>query len=107
AALIGFSRLVAALSAQWLTAHRAIEASFGGDFDSTLPAAAVFGTVLLRTLMDTGLVALCASFVATNVKLPWLRLPLFLGAALATVGTTWGTPADFAKQFLAGALLLA
>jgi hypothetical protein len=25
---------------------------------------------------------------------------------LATVGTAWGTPADFAKQFLAGALLL-
>ena len=56
--------------------------------------------------MYTGLVALCASFVATNVKRPWLRLILFLGAALATVGTAWGTPADFAKQFLSGALLL-
>jgi hypothetical protein len=56
--------------------------------------------------MFTGLVALCASFVATNVKQPWLRVVLFLGAALATVGTTWGTPADFAKQFLAGGLLL-
>src|ERR1700719_2327034 len=106
AALIGFSRLIAALSAHWPTAHRAIDAAFGDEFDATLPAAAVFGTVLLRTLMYTGLVALCASFVATNVKQPWLRLPLFLGAALATVGTAWGTPADFAKQFLAGALLL-
>jgi hypothetical protein len=106
AALIGFSRLVAALSAHWPTAHRAIEASFGGDFDSTQPAAAIFGTVLLRTLMYTGLVALYASFVATNVKQPWLRLLLFLSAALATVGTAWGTPADFAKQFFAGALLL-
>jgi len=106
AALIGFSRFVAALSAHWPTAHRGIEASFGGDFDATLPTAAIFGTVLLRTLMYTGLVALCASFVATNVKQPWLRLFLFLSAALATVGTAWGTPADFAKQFLAGALLL-
>ena len=58
AALIGFSRLIAALSAHWPTAHRGIEASFGGDFDATLPAAAIFGTVLLRALMYTGLVAL-------------------------------------------------
>jgi len=106
AALIGFSRLVAALSAHWPTAHRGIEASFGGDFDATLPAASIFGTVLLRALMYTGLVALCASFVATNVKQSWLRLLLFLSAVLATVGMAWGTPADFAKQFLAGALLL-
>jgi hypothetical protein len=106
AALLGFSRVIAALSAHWPTAHRGIEASFGGDFDATLPAAAIFGTVLLRTLMFTGLVALCASFVATNMKQPWLRVLLFLGAALATVGTAWGTPADFAKQFLAGGLLL-
>jgi membrane protease YdiL (CAAX protease family) len=106
AALVGFSRLIAALSSHWPTAHRGIEASFGGDFDAKLPAAAVFGTVLLRTLMYTGLVALCASFVATHVKAPWLRLLLFLSATLATVGTTWGTPADFAKQFLAVALLL-
>jgi hypothetical protein len=106
AALIGFSRLVASLSAHWPTAHRAIEASFGGDFDATLPALSIFGSVLLRTLMSTGLVALCASFVATNVKQPWLRLLLFLSAVLATVGTAWGTPADFAKQFVAGALLL-
>jgi membrane protease YdiL (CAAX protease family) len=106
AALIGFSRLMALLSAHWPTSHRGMEASFGGDFDATLPAAAIFGTVLLRTLMYTGLVALCASLVATNVKQPWLRLLLFLVAASATVGTAWGTPADFAKQFLAGALLL-
>ena len=107
AALIGFSRLIAALSAHWPTAHRDIEASFGGDFDATLPAAAIFGTVLLRTLMYTGLIALGASFVATNVKQSWLRLLLFLSAALATVGTAWGTPVDFAKQFLAGTFLLA
>jgi hypothetical protein len=106
AALIGFSRLIAALAAHWPTAHRGIEASFGGDFDATLPAASIFGAVLLRALMYTGLVALLASFVATNVKQPWLRLLLFLSAALATVGTAWGTPADFAKQFVAGALLL-
>jgi membrane protease YdiL (CAAX protease family) len=106
AALIGFSRLIAALSAHWPTAHRGVEAAFAGDFDATLPAAAIFGTVLLRVLMYVGLVALCASFVAAHIKQPWLRLLLFLSAALATVGTAWGTPADFAKQFIAGTLLL-
>ena len=106
AALAGFSRLIAALAAHWPTAHRGIEASFGGDFDATLPAAAIFGAVLLKTLMLTGLVALCASFLATHVKQPWLRLLLFLSAALATVGAAWGTPADFAKQFIGGTLLL-
>jgi membrane protease YdiL (CAAX protease family) len=106
AVLIGFSRLVTALAAHWPTAHRGVEASFGGDYDATLPGAAIFGTVLLRALMYTGLVALCASFVATHVKQPWLRLLLFLSAALATVGAAWGTPADFAKQFIAGTLLL-
>jgi membrane protease YdiL (CAAX protease family) len=106
AAVVGFSRLIAALLAHWPTAHRGIETSFGGDFDATLPAAAIFGTVLLKTLMYTGLVALCVSFVATNVKQPWLRLLLFLGAALANVGSAWGTPADFAKHFLAAVLVL-
>ncbi|HTC66572.1 MAG TPA: CPBP family glutamic-type intramembrane protease [Candidatus Acidoferrum sp.] len=106
AALVGFNRLIAALSAHWPTAHRATEASFGGDFDATLPAAAIFGTVLLRALMYTGLVALCAAFVASNVKQPSLRILLFLSAALATVGMAWGTPADFAKQFLTCAVLL-
>jgi membrane protease YdiL (CAAX protease family) len=106
AALIGFSRVIAALSAHWATAHRGIEASFGGDFDATLPAAAIFGTVLLKTLMLTGLVALCVSFVATNVKQPWVRLLLFLSVPMAMVGTAWGSPADFAKQFIAELLLL-
>jgi hypothetical protein len=107
AAFVALNRLIAAASAHWPTAHRAIESSFGGDFDATLPAAAIFGAVVLRGLIYTGLVALGAAFVADQIKPRWLRLLLFLGAALAMVGTNWGTPADFAKQFLAGAALLA
>jgi membrane protease YdiL (CAAX protease family) len=106
AALVGLSRLVAAMAAHWPTAHRAIEASFGGDFDATLPAASIFGTVLIRALMLTGLIALVASFVTAFIKQPWLRVLLFLGAALAMVGTNWGTPADYLKQFLAAAIPL-
>jgi membrane protease YdiL (CAAX protease family) len=107
AALAGVNRLVALASAHWPTAHRAIEASFGGDFDATLPAASIFGTVLLRGLVYTGLMALGASFVAAHIKQSWLRILLFLSAAVALVGSNWGSPGDFAKQFLAGAILLA
>jgi hypothetical protein len=107
AALVGVSRLVALAATHWPTAHRAIEASFGGDFDATLPAASIAGTVLLRALMYTGLVALAAVFVAAYVKPAWLRALLFLGAALALVGSNWGTPADFAKQFVSQAVILA
>ncbi len=106
AALVGLSRLVAVAAAHWPTAHRAIEASFGGDFDATLPGASIFGTVLIRALMLTGLTALVASFVAAFIKQPWLRALLFFGVALAMVGSNWGTPGDYAKQFLAGAIPL-
>jgi hypothetical protein len=106
AALVGLSRLVAVAAAHWPTAHRGIEASFGGDFDASLPAASIFGTVLIRALMVTGLVGLGASFVAAFIKQPWLRVLLFFGVALALVGSNWGTPADFAKQFVAAAIPL-
>jgi hypothetical protein len=107
AALIGLSRISAVVTAHWPTAHRAVEAAFGGDYDAKLPVAAIFGEVLLRALMYTGMVAVVASFVAIYVKPLWRRLLLFAGAALALVGSSWGTPADFVKQFLAGAVVLA
>jgi membrane protease YdiL (CAAX protease family) len=107
AALIGLSRISAVVTAHWPTAHRAVEAAFGGDYDAKLPVAAIFGEVLLRALMYTGMVAVVASFVAIYVKPLWMRLLLFAGAALALVGSSWGTPADFVKQFLAGAVVLA
>jgi membrane protease YdiL (CAAX protease family) len=107
AALVGLSRIIASVSLFWPTAHRAVEASFAGDFDARLPVASIFGNVLFRALMYTGIVALAASFVAVYVKQPWLKLLLFLAAAVATVGSNWGTPADFLKQFLAGAIVLA
>jgi membrane protease YdiL (CAAX protease family) len=106
AALAGLSRLVALGSAHWPTMHRAAEASFGGDFDATLPAASIFGSMLLRALMYTAMVGIAASFVALYIKPVWLRILLFLAAALALVGAGWGTPADFVKQFLAACLVL-
>ncbi|MDP9338541.1 MAG: hypothetical protein M3P45_06700, partial [Acidobacteriota bacterium] len=106
AALVGVSRLVAVVSAHWPTVHRAVESSFGGDFDATIPAASIAGTVVLRALMYTGLAGLVTSFVAAYVKPTWLRALLFLCASLALVGGNWGSPADFAKQFLSEAVIL-
>jgi len=45
--------------------------------------------------------------VASIVRASWLRLLLFLLGALALTGSSWGNGADFAKQFLAEAILLA
>jgi membrane protease YdiL (CAAX protease family) len=100
AALVAIARIRDALSAHWPTLHRAVDSSFGGDYDATLPAADVLGTALFRGLAFTGIVVLIASFVASRVKNPFLRLLFFFAAALALVGTNWGTPADFLKQFV-------
>lgn len=106
AILVGLSKLTSAFSAMWPTAHRSIGSSFGGDYAASLPAAAIFGTVLLRALLYTGMVALCASFLAAYVKQPWLKFLILACAAVAMVGNNWGTPADFEKQFVVGVAVL-
>jgi len=106
ALLLGLNRLLEFASAYWPTAHRAAPSSFGGDFDAPLPAPAILASAVIRGLLLTGLVALIASFVAAQIKQPLLRLFLFLVGALAMVGNSWGTPADFIKQLLARLILL-
>jgi len=54
----------------------------------------------------TAYVVVIASFVAARFKPTWLRVLLFLVGALAVVGGSWGSPADFVKQFLARLILL-
>jgi hypothetical protein len=58
-------------------------------------------------LFTTGIVVAVAAFVAAYVRQAWLRLLLLLFGALALVGGGWGSPSDFAKQFLARLILLA
>ncbi len=106
AALVGLNRLLDTLSAHWHTLHRAVDSSFGGDFDATLPVASIFANTVLKGLLYTGAVVLVASFVAAQIKQPLLRILLFVGGALALVGTNWGTPGDFAKQLLARTIVL-
>lgn len=86
--------------------HRYLEASFGQDFDAVFPAASILGGTAVRTLLVAGLIVLITSFVAAHVRWLGLRILLFLLGALSLVGGSWGTPADFAKQFLARLILL-
>ncbi|MGH9743780.1 MAG: hypothetical protein ACRD51_15660, partial [Candidatus Acidiferrum sp.] len=107
AGFIGLRRAVEAASLHWPTLHRGFPASFGQNFDDVLPAAGIFGHVLISSLLLTGLIALVAGFVAGVLRARWLRYGLFLLGALSMTGSAWGNGADFAKQFLAEALILA
>jgi len=106
AGLIGLEHLLATISTHWPTVHRSLEAAFGQDFDAILPAASILGGTLLHSLLIVSIVVTVASFIAAQVRQPGLRLLLFLLGALSLVGGNWGSPADFAKQFLAQFILL-
>ena len=106
AGLLGLERLLAAASTYWPTTHRYLDVVFGQDFDAIFPAVSIIGGTLLRGLLWTGLVTVIASFIAAHVRQSGPRVLLFLLGALSLVGGSWGTPADFAKQFLARLILL-
>jgi membrane protease YdiL (CAAX protease family) len=106
AGLLGLDRVLATLSTYWPTMHRQLDASFGQEFDAFLPGASVLGGTLLRGLFYTGLVAFIATFIAAQMRQPWLRMLLLLTGAWALAGAGWGSPADLGKQFLARLILL-
>jgi len=106
AALIGLQTLLQTISQHVITAHRSAPADFGSNFDAYVPAASILGTSLLHSLLFTGAGALIASFIASQLRAPWLRILVFLLATLALMPNNWGSPADFAKQWLAELILL-
>jgi hypothetical protein len=105
-ALIGLQTLLQTISAHLVTAHRSTEASFGPNYDAFVPAASILGTSLLHSLLYTGGVALFASFIAVTLRAPWMRILAFLLATLALMPGNWGSPTDFAKQWIAELILL-
>jgi CAAX prenyl protease-like protein len=107
ATLLGLNHLSGAYFAHWPMLHRAVEASFGGNFDSLLPAASILGGSLFLGFLKAGIVAVLAGFVAAEVRPRWLRFCLFLLGALALVGGDWTSPVDFARQFLVRVIVLA
>jgi len=86
--------------------HRYLDVSFGQDFDAVFPVASVLGGTLLGGLKMAAYIVLIPSFIAAKIKNAWLRALLFLVGVLAVVGGGWGSPVDFAKQFLARFILL-
>jgi hypothetical protein len=104
---LGVRRLVEAAAQHWPTIHRDAPLSVGQYFDAVLPCAFVFGGALVGGLLIAGLIALLAAFVGAVVQARWLRVLLFLLGALYLTGNGWGDGRDFAKQFLAEAIVLA
>jgi membrane protease YdiL (CAAX protease family) len=106
ALLVGLRRLIDFVSVWWPTLHRDMPSSFSDSFDAVFPGIGVIGGAVLHGLLFSGVLFLGGAFLGTELRVRWLRLVLFLAVAAALV-TSWGTPADFLKQFLASGILLA
>jgi hypothetical protein len=105
-ALLALSRVTEWVSVQWPTKHRALGAAFGFDFDSFVPGIAIPAGAVLHGLIFSGLIAVIGGFIVAHCKSPMIRGLLFALGSLAMVGS-WGSPADFVKQWIARAVLLA
>jgi Type II CAAX prenyl endopeptidase Rce1-like len=106
AAILGLRTLLLTGSQYWPTTHRAVDASFGSNFDAVLPGAVIISGMVNHSLLFTGMIAVVASFLAGVVRSRPLRWLIFVLAALAMIGSNWGSPADLVKQWLAQLILL-
>lgn len=106
ALLMGLRRLLDFASAWWPTLHRRIPSSFGTSYDAIYPSLGIIGNTAYMALLTTGVLLLAGAFLGAELRIRWLRIILFLAVAAVLV-TSWGSPADFLKQFLASTILLA
>jgi membrane protease YdiL (CAAX protease family) len=106
AGFLGLRRLVEFFALHWPSAHRSYVLTLGRGFDASLPSGAILGAALGGSLFYTGLIALIAAFVASSLKSSWMRYLAFLLGVMFLAGSDWGNGADFAKQFVAEAILL-
>jgi hypothetical protein len=106
AGFLGLRRLLEFLSMHWQTVHRSLPFSLGQNFDAVLPVGAILGGALVSSLFLTGVVGFVAAFVASVLRARWLRFAAFLLGAMYLTGGGWENGTDFAKQFLAEAILL-
>jgi hypothetical protein len=65
------------------------------------------GGTLTGALYMGGLIVFIAVFVGAVAKARWMRFALFVLGALFLTGGNWQGAADFAKQFVGEAILLA
>ncbi len=103
--LIGLRRILDFASVWWPTLHRGLPAGFGDAFDTVFPGAGLSGGTVVRALLTTAVLVLAGSFLGAELRVRWLRLILFFAVA-ATFVVSYGSAADFLKQFLAQAILL-
>jgi membrane protease YdiL (CAAX protease family) len=106
-ALIGLQTVIQAIAQHWPTPHRGTPADFGSNFDAYVPAGAILGTSLLHSLLYMGFVAFAATFIASVIRPAWLKALVFFVATFAAMPGNWGSPADYAKQWVAELILLA
>jgi len=106
AGFLGVRRLIEFISMHWQTVHRSLPFSLGQNFDAVLPSGSILGGALVSSLFLTGVIAFVSAFVASVLRARWLRFALFLLGAMFLTGSGWGNGTDFAKQFLAEAILL-
>jgi len=105
AILTGLHHLTGTLDVWWPTLRRGLPAGFGENFDALYPAATVIGGSIVHGLFLTGTFALASAFLGAELRVRWLRLALFIALASSLV-SDWGSPGDFAKQFLGSVLLM-
>ncbi len=103
---IGLHRFLGVASHWWPTMHRAFPAQLGDSLDALYPAASVIGGTFLWALFLAGILGLSGAILGSDIRVRWVRFLLFLAIAASFV-SDWGTPADFVKQFLGNAILLA
>ena len=106
ALLIGLKRLLDFASAAWPTLQRSLPAHFGEIFDTLFPAPAAIGSAIVAGLFYTAIIGLASGFLGSELRARWARLLLFV-ATIALMVSDWGSPADYFKQFLFNAILLA
>jgi membrane protease YdiL (CAAX protease family) len=84
-------------------------ASFGANLDAVLPVAAIVGSSVRSGLTLTALIAITAAFIASMIRLKWLRACVFALAVLALggMGANWHDPMDVAKKMIIGAVWIA
>jgi hypothetical protein len=105
-ALIGLHHLLDYAAGWWPTLHRGIPAAFGDVYDAVFPGISAPGAFVFRGLLAMGVLALAGAFLGAELRARWVRLGLFIAIA-ATLVTSWGSPADFLKQSVISAIMLA
>jgi membrane protease YdiL (CAAX protease family) len=95
----GVNRVFYLVYRAWPTAQAGQGVSLPGGAGGALPALNVIAGALPAGIFAIGLLALLAGFLARYLRPRWLAAGFLLLLAASLVDS-WGSPADFAKQFV-------